>query len=557
MTGSGTAVLFSGLSVSAGKLELPFSGLDAAAKPLPAGETFIVAKLVTDGGILHAEAALRVLKPAQAVCFAVLAREEVYREGGEGLLADYQLTGPGRLLVSLYGAGEEANPLKTWSIARKDALPHRFPLELVPGRTTRSAWRVQDGFSRRAGSPKSPSSCPFTLLDGRPGAPAVGAPAGRLPAGGAGGRKDPWPPSQRPHGGQISERWSTRRFTACRTLPVLGFVHGQTAGLQVLRTDAGGFAEVRAARHGDGAWVTGFVPQGKLKAVAPDPRYGVVIDKGSQTMRVYGRGRLLGTLAVSTGVYVPPGDDSFESIAGAFLTEDRIMGYDSEGFRYEAPIRIDGGNLIHQLGYKRRDGRQDYGEQRAQLGMKASHGCVRVDDRATTEGLSAWWLYANLPRGTKVLVLPEEGLPQGPDGPAAVPPEAEEAPPEPIGPRIVPLEPGADQEVLDAGSSQVRIVMSFGGDCVLGSEEHSRALPESFHAAADRLGFGWFFSGLGDLFRRNYMVRLENDVRSDAGEPAHRMPGTGPALRGHPGQRRDRTGQPANNHFPDYGRTGE
>ncbi|HSK69141.1 MAG TPA: CapA family protein, partial [Candidatus Limnocylindria bacterium] len=374
--------------------------------------------------------------------------------------------------------------------------------------------------------------------------------------------------------------------------PVLGAVHGQTAGVEVLEADAGGFALVRAARHGDGAWVTGYVPAGKLKVAYPDARYGVVIDKAAQTLSVYRDGSLLGAVPVSTGAYVPPGDTSMDTVPGAFLTGDRVAEFSSEGFRYAHGVRIDGGNLIHQLGYRLRGGMQDFTAQRATLGQAVSHGCVRADDRVSVDGINAWWLYANLPRGTKVLVLPGDGgndadpdapapgVP-GPDGwagkagaaPGLVTTVADAVLPVPgTGYESTSFQVRGETGLEDApllaepsgrapGAPDTVITLTFGGDCVLGGEDRRRGSESSFDAYVAREGMGWPFSGLSSLFAGDDLtqVNLEGVLMDGAQGLVPRLHNfRGPAaFAGILAEGSVELVNVANNHFPDYGQAGK
>ena len=182
---------------------------------------------------------------------------------------------------------------------------------------------------------------------------------------------------------------------------VRGTVHGQSQGLEVL--DVGErYTLVRAFRHEDGALTEGYVPTRRLKVVAPRTRYGLLIDKAAQTLTVYERGRPIGQTLVSTGLQAK--DKLFrETRAGAFLVVGRVSPFESKGFRYEYAIRFDGGNLLHQVGWSDAAG---FEPQLAQLGEKASEGCVRVDSR---EGaVNAYWLWTHIEYGTKVLVLDDE-----------------------------------------------------------------------------------------------------------------------------------------------------
>ncbi len=537
----GSIALTPEMAVEAGILTLPFEGLDAAGQPLPRGRAVLTAVLHHESQTLTGKAAVNVLEPAEALSFAIPADERMPNAAGEDLLVDYQLTQPGRLKAAVYAADDPQRPLKTWSIDRRDTLPHRFQWDKrVSGQPLPAGDYLLTMEIER--SPQKALERRFTLTE----EPAAALPL--IPTG---------------KGAFLPESLDEDSVWAAVVAPVtvadvgalqhqkiysqpsetsasLGVVHGQTAGLEVLEVYADGFARVRAARHGDGVFVTGFVPTAKLKTVLPDTRYGLLIDKGRQVMSVYERGKLKGELPVSTGLYVPPGDSSFDTLAGAFLTEDRIAGFASEGFRYHSAIRIDGGNLIHETGHRLIAGKPDFSEQQQALGMKASHGCVRVDSRLSDEGLNAWWLYANLPRNTKVLVLPET---------------QEEIREETMIPRKADTQPEAD------APGEVRIVMTFGGDCVLGSEEKSRALQGSFHAAVEQNGNSWPFSGLSDVFYGDdlSMVNLENVLKDDGGGRADRRHN----FRGPSGFAEIlKIGgielvNLANNHFPDYGQDGK
>jgi hypothetical protein len=394
--------------VPAGSLSLPFSGLALGGEALPRGSGLLSAELTTSEGIISGKKTLRVLTPAGALSCVLISSEVLPAAGGEDVIADYQLAAPGRLLVSLHPANRLDQVLRTWSIDRKDTMPHQFHWDkTISGEAARPGdyvltFEVQ-------GSPQGKLERPL-VLSGETYARlplSVTLQGAFLPEG-----KDPaavWAAMMAPLTvvdiGEIQHQ-------AVYSHPddasdTLGFVHGGTAGMEVLEADVAGYAKIRAARHGDGAMMTGYIPAGKLKTVVPDSRYGILIDKAAQTLTVYERGKEVGSIPVSTGVYVPPGEESFDTLSGAFLTGDRIARFSSGGYLYAYALRIDGGNLIHQTGYQLKAGLPDFTAQQGVLGQKASHGCVRVDRRANAQGLNAWWLYANIPRGTKVLVLPE------------------------------------------------------------------------------------------------------------------------------------------------------
>lgn len=187
----------------------------------------------------------------------------------------------------------------------------------------------------------------------------------------------------------------------------LGVVRGSTAAVKLLAEAENGFVKVGAHRYGDGAYVEGYIQADRLTRVWPSPRYGILIDKRSQTLTVYEEGRKLGTLRVSTGRgYQRRPEISLETSEGAYLTTSRQRSFFSYGYYFDYPIHMDGGNLIHSVGYQRYDGgKADFTDHTALLGQKVSHGCVRVALESEDSELSIYWLYAHIPYHTKVLVV--------------------------------------------------------------------------------------------------------------------------------------------------------
>lgn len=532
-------------AVFAGPLTLAFSGLSMNGEPLPAADALMVARLQTGSRVISAQAAFRVLQPAAGLNYVVLSRESLPRFGGEDLYADHQLSRAGELMVKLYRKDSPDQPLFSRAFTRKDSLPHTYRWDKTIAGQPAPAGEYVMTFEVR-GSSQEALKRPFTLAEDAPNETAVSVspPGAFLPK-----KLDDtsvWEAMTAPltvvNIGDLQHQAIFR--DADSASPALGQVHGQTAGLEVLETDINGFALVRTARHGDGAWVTGYVPLSKLKVIQPDSRYGLLINKDTQTLTVYEKGKALGTLPVSTGVYVPPGTDSFDTLPGAFLTQDRIAEFSSEGFRYPYAVRIDGGNLIHSAGYALQNGARDYSVQREELGQKASHGCVRVDNRADDAGINAWWLYANLPRNTKVLVIQAE-LPT-----EIRAPEQEEG------------REGAPEDIQPAAMEKTtRVTLTFGGDSVLGSEERARKLPESFHSIVASKGDSWPFSGLSEIFHQDdlTLINLENVLKDSADgleESQHNFRGPTAFVN------ILKTGgidlvNLANNHFPDYGQAGK
>ena len=188
-----------------------------------------------------------------------------------------------------------------------------------------------------------------------------------------------------------------------------GTVACRTVGLAVLEIGDDGWVKVGAWRQSDGFYTEGYVKASKLRMVRPNTSYGAVVDKKAQTLAVYRNGEKIGTVSVSTGwaTMAARGSDTH---SGAFLLGTRMQGFMTDGHWYDYPIRIEAGNLIHQVGYVREDGQRDFRDEIAVLGKKASHGCIRVDARSTEEnsGINAWWIWTHMGHDCKIIVTPED-----------------------------------------------------------------------------------------------------------------------------------------------------
>ena len=187
-----------------------------------------------------------------------------------------------------------------------------------------------------------------------------------------------------------------------------GTVACRTVGVAVLEICGDGWVRVGAWRQSDGFYTEGYVKADKLRVIRPNQRYGAVVDKKAQTLTVYEYGKKLGTVKVSTG-FTTMASREADTHCGVFLLGTRMQAFMTDGHWYDYPIRIEAGNLIHQAGYAREDGRRNFSEEIAALGTKASHGCIRVDPRATEEngGINAWWIWTHMGHDCKIIVLPE------------------------------------------------------------------------------------------------------------------------------------------------------
>ena len=165
-----------------------------------------------------------------------------------------------------------------------------------------------------------------------------------------------------------------------------------------------------SSRRNNAEEITGYYPAQDLTVVIPSPRYGVLVDKRSQTLTVYENGSPVGTVPVSTGLPSPAHPER-ETPAGAFLTDVHFSpNFAQEGRRYDYPLRFQGGNIIHSTGFERiahtAYSVKDYSRNLPLLGEKASHGCVRVSPFASADcPVNMYWLWTHLPYHTRVIIL--------------------------------------------------------------------------------------------------------------------------------------------------------
>ena len=190
---------------------------------------------------------------------------------------------------------------------------------------------------------------------------------------------------------------------------IIGSVHCSLVGVRLLEEPKDMFVRIGFYTVETGRYAEGYVMTKDLMTVRPSGLYGLVLDKRTQELSVYCRGEYLGRLSVSTGLRQVKATECLTR-AGIYLTGDLMDDFFRDGFWYNYPIRIDGPNLIHTAGLKRAAGSTaDYSEQIAELGHRASHGCVRVDPRMDREtGLNMYYLYSHLARDTKIFVIDSE-----------------------------------------------------------------------------------------------------------------------------------------------------
>lgn len=467
----------------------------------------------------------------------------------DDFVVDYMLAKDGSIRVSLFREAAEGKAINVWTIQRKGNAPTSFNWD---GTIHKKLIEPSRYILHFAAGGKEEDSVNIAFEVTKPSDPlplAVTQPADYLPE--SMDTKDVWQAMTAPMAvadiGDLSHEPIYDRPGGKKT----GHVHGQTAGLIIRELDPDGWARVGAWGTVDGSYIEGYIRQERLKMVQPHPGWGLLIDKAAQIMYVYEAdesaaegAKLLGILNVSTGLMAR--NKLFrETRAGAFVTQKRIASFSSDGYRYDYAIRIDGGNLIHEAGHRVISRVKDFSAQLPLLGTKASSGCVRVDPIPGDHGMNAQWLWRNLPRGTKVLVLDDPqarmsrleeigGIPPlasgaQPGDTILIPASAEDPFTVPEDPSVMSIEETPVQPAEETAqaleiiateppkSGSTRLTMTFTGDSILGSEEKSRKKPESFDSFIAEKGYAWPFSGLYDLLSADDLsvINLEGVLKDD------------------------------------------
>lgn len=191
----------------------------------------------------------------------------------------------------------------------------------------------------------------------------------------------------------------------------VGQVNYESQGVHVLKTLDNGwtFVEVYSTAFSKstvkvyGDFVQGYVETSLLKEKTPPSDYGILVDKLTQRLYLFQEGKIFTTLLVSTGVN--PGEKPYqETQSGEFvivsftgvITSGKLIG--------PMALRYNGLNLIHEVPYVKRGETNDYSQQVANLGERASHGCIRVQRARTPEGVNHKWIWDNRVMNAKIWI---------------------------------------------------------------------------------------------------------------------------------------------------------
>ena len=180
------------------------------------------------------------------------------------------------------------------------------------------------------------------------------------------------------------------------------------AQVEVYNTSYGNTYKKNTRRQGYGVTaekLTGYVEADVLKQVTPRDDYALVIDKLNQTMYIFEKGKMTGTLLVSTGLNNSQQAWN-ETPAGEFLIISKTGGFWAGNLYCDMGLLLNNGCLIHEVPsvVYQETGTYDYSTTEPKLGQKASHGCIRVQRKENERGQNMKWLWNHLKVNTRVFV---------------------------------------------------------------------------------------------------------------------------------------------------------
>ncbi len=181
-------------------------------------------------------------------------------------------------------------------------------------------------------------------------------------------------------------------------------VTGRSQGVRVIeqREDGWSLIELYSSTFHDNsiqAWnmlVQGYVRTSKLKTQQVNEKYHIVVDKLTQRLYLYGEGKLLTTLLVSTGL-TNEKQPYNETRSGDFLYISATGGFKSDNMVCPMGMKFNDGDLLHEVPYIQRSSSSSkiYSTTEPYLGQRASHGCIRVQRKKTPEGYNMAWIWDN------------------------------------------------------------------------------------------------------------------------------------------------------------------
>lgn len=545
------------LPVSAGENTVTWNGLAANGERLIDGAYTLEATFTgASGATYQAKSNLTAKKCKQALLFALPSCDTLYLKDEDSWFIEYQMVRAGKMVVEYYRADDLTEILQTKTRSVPDEEVHKYAWDgKIGGKTAAEGDYVLRLYAKD--NPDYVYEVRVTVHGGKSPSLPLTVTGPVVPERGM-SDEEIWEIMMKPS--VVTNRSQTghqKVYAEMRTnSESLGTLHGRSQAVEVLAV-YDGWARVGGWNHETGSYMEGYVPTDRLMTALPDEEYGLLIDKQDQTLTLFHEGRRVGTVSISTGK-VTKTRMIRETAAGAFLTVDRIAEFSDSGYKYDFAIRYDGGNLLHQMGYKVVDGHRNFDDQVPQLGQKASHACIRLPVTPEEGGITAYWLYTHLPYHTRVIILDdkEQRTQQAEDVGVKVTDVYAAWPEEESQPAREPL---PTLPALAEGETELTI--TAGGDAVLGTREKWQNRADAFPAYVEANGMAYPFSGLYEVFSQDDMtfVNLEGVLKETSrGEQTSKLY----RFRGDPSYTGILTAGSieqvniANNHHEDYGAAG-
>ncbi len=184
----------------------------------------------------------------------------------------------------------------------------------------------------------------------------------------------------------------------------VGVVTGTSQGLRVIEEYDNGWSLVEAYSstfHDNSvdAWnmlVQGYVKTRRLKTHEVKEKYHIVVDKLTQRLYLFGEGKLITTLLVSTGLSNEKQPYN-ETRSGDFLYISPTGGFWSDNMFAPMGMKFNDGDLLHEVPYVQRSNSNTkiYTTTEPFLGSRASHGCIRVQRKLNADGYNMKWIWDN------------------------------------------------------------------------------------------------------------------------------------------------------------------
>ena len=193
----------------------------------------------------------------------------------------------------------------------------------------------------------------------------------------------------------------------------IAMITGDSQGVHVLETLDNGWSlvETYSTSFFDSkvknwnAFETGYIRTDKLKQVKVNQQYGIVVDKLTQRMYLFKDGHLETTLVCSTGLYNSKQPYN-ETRSGEFLIISFTGQITSDNLICDYALRYNDDDYLHEVPHiKNADGSKNFKNGEAKLGIRASHGCIRVQRRTNAEGYTMKKVYELLKESTRTTRL--------------------------------------------------------------------------------------------------------------------------------------------------------